>query len=100
MNIVRPDSELSEKEKFSHFLMEQCLSIRRWALTVALLLYIVFAVMDVIKFPSEIYSITLTTRIFLVILPFSPITIPMIAKLAQKYEVDIFPDWFKDTIEK
>jgi len=37
---------------------------------------------------------------FLVILPFSPITIPMIAKLAQKYEVDIFPDWFKDTLKK
>ena len=37
---------------------------------------------------------------FLVLLPFSPITIPMIAKLAQKYEIDIFPDWFKDTLEK
>ena len=69
MNTVVPNKEFSEKENFSHFLMEQCLSIRRWALTVALLLYIVFAVMDVIKFPSEIYSITLTTRIILVILP-------------------------------
>jgi len=69
MNTVVSNKEFSEKEKFSHFLMTQCLSIRRWALTVALLLYVVFAFMDVLKFPSEIYSITLTTRIILVILP-------------------------------
>ncbi|ASP48354.1 GGDEF domain-containing protein [Cognaticolwellia beringensis] len=54
---------------FSHFLMHQCLGMRRWALTVALLLYIVFAIMDVLKFPSEVYSLTLTTRIILVIAP-------------------------------
>ena len=56
-------------EKFSHFLMSQCINIRRWALTVALLLYVVFAIMDVIKFPSEIYRLTISTRLILVILP-------------------------------
>jgi|TARA_B100001105_G_C22342700_1_gene422049 hypothetical protein len=37
---------------------------------------------------------------FLVILPFSPITIPLIAKLSQRYDVDIFPEWFKDSLKK
>jgi diguanylate cyclase len=56
-------------EKFSHFLMLQCLNARRWALTVALLLYVAFAIMDVIKFPSEIYRLTISIRLILVILP-------------------------------
>jgi len=57
------------KEKFTHFLMLQCLNARRWALTVALLLYVAFAIMDVIKFPSEIYRLTISTRLIFVILP-------------------------------
>tara|TARA_Y100001970_G_scaffold98563_1_gene123903 strand:- start:49619 stop:49906 length:288 start_codon:yes stop_codon:yes gene_type:complete len=28
-------------------------------------------------------------------LPFSPITIPFLAKIAKKYDVDIYPEWFK-----
>ena len=32
----------------------------------------------------------------LVILPFSPITIPYIFKKAQEYKVDIVPKWYKD----
>ncbi|MGB2741908.1 MAG: GGDEF domain-containing protein [Cognaticolwellia sp.] len=43
--------------------------MRRWALMVALLLYIAFAVMDVLKFPPEIYTITLVTRTIFIILP-------------------------------
>ena len=34
------------------------------------------------------------------ILPFAPITIPLLAKLARKYDIDIVPDWFKDTLHK
>ena len=60
---------LKSEDNFLHFLMTQCLGMRRWALTASLLLYIVFAVMDVIKFPSEVYSLTLTTRFILVIVP-------------------------------
>ena len=37
---------------------------------------------------------------FLLIRPFSPITIPIIARSAKKYEIDIFPDWFKDSLKK
>jgi hypothetical protein len=33
-------------------------------------------------------------------LPFSPITIPLVAKLARKYDIDIVPDWFKDSLNK
>ena len=36
----------------------------------------------------------------LTILPFSPITIPLVAKLARKYDIDIVPDWFKDSLNK
>ena len=32
----------------------------------------------------------------LVILPFSPITIPFIFKKAQEYKIDIVPKWYKD----
>ena len=34
------------------------------------------------------------------ILPFAPITIPLVAKLARKYDIDIVPDWFKDSLNK
>ena len=37
---------------------------------------------------------------FLTILPFAPITIPLIAKLAKKYEIDIVPKWYKDSLKK
>lgn len=67
---IKQESEIgNNSENFLQFLMVQCLSIRRWALLVSLLLYLAFAVMDVLKFPSEVYSLTLTTRLFLVILP-------------------------------
>jgi diguanylate cyclase (GGDEF)-like protein len=69
MKSVAYEEDFKNEKKFSHFLMSQCLHVRRWSLTVALLLYIVFAVMDVLKFPSEIYTITLSTRTILVILP-------------------------------
>ena len=36
----------------------------------------------------------------LTILPFSPITIPLVARLARKYKIDIVPDWFKDSLKK
>ncbi len=34
------------------------------------------------------------------ILPFAPITIPLVAKLARKYDIDIVPDWFIDSLNK
>jgi len=37
---------------------------------------------------------------FLTILPFAPITIPLLVKLARKYDVDIVPEWFKDSLKK
>ena len=37
---------------------------------------------------------------FLTILPFAPITIPLLVKLAKKYEIDIVPEWFKDSLNK
>ena len=36
----------------------------------------------------------------LTILPFSPITIPLVARLAKKYQIDIVPEWFKDSLNK
>ena len=35
----------------------------------------------------------------LAVIPFAPITIPMIAKLAKKYDIDILPNWFKDSLK-
>ncbi len=69
MNKTVQDDNFNHEEKFTHFLMSQCLPVRRWSLTVALLLYIVFAVMDLLKFPSEVYQVTLSTRVVLVIFP-------------------------------
>ncbi len=65
MNTAVSEKNFSKPESFSSFLMSQCLSMRRWALMVGLLLYIAFAVMDLIKFPSEIYKVTLPTRFVL-----------------------------------
>ena len=62
--IKHESDNVKSSDSFLHFLMTQCLSIRRWALLVSLLLYLAFAVMDVLKFPSEVYSLTLATRFF------------------------------------
>ncbi len=37
---------------------------------------------------------------FLTILPFAPITIPLLVKLAKKHDIEIVPDWFKDSLNK
>ena len=36
----------------------------------------------------------------LTIIPFSPITIPLIAKFADKHGIDILPEWFKESLKK
>ena len=33
------------------------------------------------------------------VVPFAPITIPMIAKFAKKHNVDLLPEWFKDSLK-
>ena len=33
------------------------------------------------------------------VVPFAPITIPMIAKFAKKHNIDLLPDWFKDSLK-
>ena len=33
------------------------------------------------------------------VVPFAPITIPMIAKVAKKHNIDLLPEWFKDSIK-
>ena len=37
---------------------------------------------------------------FLTFLPFEPITIPFLVKLAKKHDIDIVPEWFKDSLRK
>ena len=32
------------------------------------------------------------------VIPLAPITIPMIAKFAKKHNIDLFPEWFKDSL--
>jgi hypothetical protein len=33
------------------------------------------------------------------VIPFAPITIPMIAKFAKKHNIDLIPEWFKDSLK-
>ena len=33
------------------------------------------------------------------VIPFAPITIPMIAKFAKKHNIDLVPEWFKDSLK-
>ena len=33
------------------------------------------------------------------LIPFAPITIPMIAKFAKKHNIDLLPKWFKDSLK-
>ena len=33
------------------------------------------------------------------VIPFAPITIPMIAKFAKKNNIDLLPEWFKDSLK-
>ena len=35
----------------------------------------------------------------MVVVPFAPITIPMIAKFAKKHNIDLLPEWFKDSLK-
>lgn len=67
--MLHESENINSENRFSHFLMSQCLGMRRWSLAISLLLYIAFSVMDFVKFPPEIYSSTLPTRFFLVIMP-------------------------------
>ena len=32
------------------------------------------------------------------VIPLAPITIPMIAKFARKHNIDLLPEWFKDSL--
>jgi len=71
MNTSVPSNtkQTDHSEKFSHFLMSQCLNVRRGALIAGLFLYLAFSVIDVVTFSREIYLLTLTSRLVLVILP-------------------------------
>ena len=33
------------------------------------------------------------------VVPFAPITIPVIAKFAKKHNIDLLPEWFKDSLK-
>ena len=33
------------------------------------------------------------------VIPFAPLTIPFIAKFAKKHNIDLLPDWFKDSLK-
>ena len=33
------------------------------------------------------------------VIPFAPLTIPLIAKFAKKHNIDLLPDWFKDSLK-
>ena len=33
------------------------------------------------------------------LIPFAPITIPMIAKFAKKHNIDLLPEWFKNSLK-
>ena len=33
------------------------------------------------------------------LIPFAPITIPMIANFAKKHNIDLLPEWFKDSLK-
>ena len=33
------------------------------------------------------------------VFPFAPLTIPMIAKFAKKQNIDLLPEWFKDSLK-
>ena len=35
----------------------------------------------------------------LAVIPFAPITIPMIAKFAKKHNIDLLLEWFKDSLK-
>ncbi len=35
----------------------------------------------------------------LAVIPFAPVTIPMIAKFAKKHNIDLLPEWFKDSFK-
>ena len=54
---------------FREYLMLQCLPLRRWSLLVAFFLYAIFAVLDVLRFPVDVYQITLSIRFIFVLLP-------------------------------
>ena len=33
------------------------------------------------------------------LVPFAPLTIPMVAKFAKKHNIDLLPEWFKDSLK-
>ena len=33
------------------------------------------------------------------VIPLAPLTIPVVAKFAKKHNIDLFPEWFKDSLK-
>lgn len=64
-----PDWASTAKAPFSHYLMKQSIKLRQWSLLIALILYGLFAVLDCIKFPVQMASITIPVRLLFIVLP-------------------------------
>lgn len=57
------------RDNLDEYLAQQSIQLRRWALGCACGLYLMFTLMDVIRFPQEVLTIILPARILLVWLP-------------------------------
>ncbi len=69
-----PDWPSTAKAPFNVYLMQQSLKLRQWSLLIALLLYCLFAVLDYVRFPAEMASITIPVRLLLIILPLAALS--------------------------
>lgn len=70
MTVIQINQKLTKSNiSFREFLMLQCLHLRRWSLLSGFILYAIFATLDLLRFPPEIYHITISMRLFFVFIP-------------------------------
>lgn len=63
------NSQESPVKELESFLAKSTLSIKKWSLLIALLVYSCFTIMDLLRFPVELYTITIPLRLLFVLLP-------------------------------
>jgi diguanylate cyclase (GGDEF)-like protein len=69
--IVKNGINISPELELDIFLAKSTLVFKKWTFLISLIIYCGFTFMDLFRFPSEIYTITIPVRVLLVIIPLS-----------------------------
>ena len=72
------------------------------SLIIVIIISVILVALETVGWINQKYYEILKDLSFglMAFIPFAPITIPMIAKFAKKHNIDLLPEWFKDSLKK